>query len=87
MNPSSAADTKRICKFIHEALELLSFQHHSERRKVADLLFVFSCVSCLTLKAPRKPASENVVCCIFLQTFQTYFLHIGKQCGPRSDCS
>ena len=26
-----------------------------------------------------------VVCCIFLQTFQTYFLHIGKQYGPRSD--
>ena len=22
---------------------------------------------------PRKPASENVVCWIFLQTFQTYF--------------
>ena len=36
----------------------------------------------LTFKAPRKSASENVVCCIFLQTFQTYFLHIGKQCGP-----
>ena len=45
----------------------------------------------LILKAPRKPASESVVClcrlCIFFQTFQTYFLHIGKQCGPRSDCS
>ena len=29
----------------------------------------------LTLKMPRKPASENVVCLcwIFLQTFQTYF--------------
>ena len=27
----------------------------------------------LTLKAPRKFASENVVCCIFLQTIQTYF--------------
>ena len=32
-------------------------------------------------------SSVYVVCCIFLQTFQTYFLHIGKQCGPRSDCS
>ena len=41
----------------------------------------------LTLKAPRKSASVNVVCCIFLQTFQTYILHIGKQCGPKSDCS
>ena len=28
---------------------------------------------CLTLKTPRKPASENVVCWIFLQTYQTYF--------------
>ena len=27
----------------------------------------------LTLKMPRKPASENVVCWMFLQTFQTYF--------------
>ena len=27
----------------------------------------------LTLKMPRKPAYENVVCWIFLQTFQTYF--------------
>ena len=34
-----------------------------------------------------KMSSDYVVCCIFLRTFQTYFLHIGKQCGPRSDCS
>ena len=34
-----------------------------------------------------KMSSVYVVCCIFLQTFQTYFWHIGKQCGPRSDCS
>ena len=27
----------------------------------------------LTLKMPRKPASENIACWIFLQTFQTYF--------------
>ena len=40
-----------------------------------------------TLKAPRKTASENVICWIFLQTSQSYFLHTGKQCGPRSDCS
>ena len=32
-------------------------------------------------------SSAYVVCCIFLQTFQTYILHIGKQCGPSSDCS
>ena len=29
-------------------------------------------------------SSVNVVCCIFLQTFQTHFLHTGKQCEPRS---
>ena len=28
-----------------------------------------------------KISSAYVVCCIFLQTFQTYILHIGKQCG------
>ena len=27
----------------------------------------------LTLKIPRKTTSDNVICCIFLQTFQTYF--------------
>ena len=31
--------------------------------------------------------SVYVVCWIFLQTSQSYFLHTGKQCGPRSDCS
>ena len=45
----------------------------------------------LTLKMPRKPASENVVCSCRLLTilanFSTYFLHTGKQYGPRSDCS
>ena len=31
--------------------------------------------------------SVYVVCWIFLQTFQTFFWHTGKQCGPtRSDC-
>ena len=45
----------------------------------------------LTLKRQEKlhlkMSSVYVICCIYLQTFQTYFLHIGKQCGPRSDCS
>ena len=40
----------------------------------------------LTLKTPRKPASENVVC-LCLANFSNLFLHTGKQCGPRSDCS
>ena len=45
----------------------------------------------LTLKMPRKHASENVVClcCLLniLANFSNLFLHTGKQCGPRSDCS
>ena len=45
----------------------------------------------LTRKAPRKTASENVVCLCrllnILATFSNLFLHTGKQCGPRSDCS
>ena len=43
----------------------------------------------LTLKAPRKTASENVVClcCLLniLADFSNLFLYTGKQCGPRSD--
>ena len=45
----------------------------------------------LTLKTPRKTASENVVCLCrllnILANFSNLFLHTGKQCGPRSDCS
>ena len=45
----------------------------------------------LTLKTPKKPASENVVCLCrmlnILENFSDLFLHTGKQCGPRSDCS
>ena len=45
----------------------------------------------LTLKMPRKPASENVVClcCLLniLANFPNLFLNTGKQCGPWSDCS
>ena len=45
----------------------------------------------LTLKTPRKSASENVVCFSrllnILANFLNLFLHTGKQCGPRSDSS
>ena len=45
----------------------------------------------LTLKAPRKTASENVICLCrllnILADFSNLFLHTGKQCGPRSDWS
>ena len=48
-------------------------------------------LNCLTLKTPRKPASENAVCLCrllnILANFSNLFLHTGKQCGPRSDCS
>ena len=48
-------------------------------------------MSYLTLKTPRKPASENVVCLChllnILAKFSNLFLHTGKECGPRSDCS
>ena len=40
------------------------------------------------VKAPRKPASENVVCLYrllnMLANFSNLFLHTGKQYGPRS---
>ena len=45
----------------------------------------------LTLKAPRKTASESVICLChllnILADFSNLFLHTGKQCGSRSDCS
>ena len=45
----------------------------------------------LTLKMPRYPASENVICLCrllnILANFLNLFLHTGKQCGPWSDCS
>ena len=45
----------------------------------------------LTLKMPRKPAPENVICLWRLQNilanFSNLFLHTGKLCGPWSDCS
>ena len=43
----------------------------------------------LTLKLPRKPASENIVCLCrllnILANFSNLFLHTGKMCEPRSD--
>ena len=43
-------------------------------------------ITLLTLKMPRKPASENVVCLCpllnILANFSNLFLHTGKQCGP-----
>ena len=37
----------------------------------------------LTLKMPRKPASENDLCLLnILANFSNLFLHTGKWCGP-----
>ena len=53
-----------------------------------DLYFYFR-ERPLTLKTPRKSASENVVhlCRLLniLANFSNLFLHTGKQYGPRSD--
>ena len=53
---------------------------------VKHMLFGFPMSACLTLKAPRKTASENVVCLCrllnILADFSNLFLHTGKQCGP-----
>ena len=55
------------------------------------LVLLFILTLALTLKAPRKLASENVVCLCrllnILANFSNLFLHTGKQCGSRSDCS
>ena len=43
---------------------------------------VLVCSLLLTLKMPRKSASENDVClCRLLANFSNLFLHTGKQCG------
>ena len=55
------------------------------------ICFVERTKRALTLKVPRKHASENAVClCRLMNTlanFSNLFLHTGRQCGPRSDCS
>ena len=65
--------------------------HHCIITPQAPWLVVKYTHSSLTLKMPRKPASENVIClcCLLniLANFSNLFLHTGKQCGPWSDCS
>ena len=57
----------------------------------STLSILSSIVNTGKLKAPRKTASENVVCLCrlmnILADFSNLVLHTGKQCGPRSDCS
>ena len=72
----------RILKFSFSSAKLLQLLGQDPSK-----LHVIS----LTLKMPRKPASENVVCLCrllnILANFSNLYLHTGKQCGPRSDCS
>ena len=52
----------------------------------SQLLFKLCRISMLIFKAPRKTASENVVCLCrllnILADFSNTFLHTGKRCGP-----
>ena len=53
-------------------------------KHIKDCHNIFS-IALLTLKMPRKPASENVRLCHVLNilaNFSNLFLHTGKQCGP-----
>ena len=72
-------------------LLLLSSLHLQNYFTWSSVDYIKSCKIQLTLKTPRKPASENVVClcCLLniLANFSNLSLHRGKQCGPRSDCS
>ena len=66
-------------------------QSHLDLHCMHRHLFWSGGLKVLTLKTPRKPASENVVCLCrllnILANFSNLFLHAGKQCGPWSDCS
>ena len=70
--------------------DVLSLKNNNKKKHFKES-FLVDVVQTLTLKAPRKTASENVVCLCrllnILADFSNLFLHTGKQCGPRSDCS
>ena len=55
-------------------------------RQTLDFVLCPAVFKLLTLKAPRKTASENVacLCCLLniLADFSNLFLHTGKQCEP-----
>ena len=72
------------------ALDLYkNYLQNSQLFRKAELLN--GSITCFPFKTPRKHASENVVCLYrllnSLANFSNLFLHTGKQCGPRSDCS
>ena len=84
----------RLCTVIWVLLyQIISAVHKATMSQVHMLVFDVQWFHfiLLNLKTPRKPASENVVCLCrllnILANFSNLFLHTGKQCGPRSDCS
>ena len=71
-------------KNVSKCCLLKCFIKHTVLALYKSNLLADDCV--LTLKMPRKPASENAVClcCLLniLANFSNLVLHTGKQCGP-----
>ena len=81
-----------LWEMLKTAASGLGFQHlPQDLVNVNAWKTMFDPYNILTLKTPRKTASENVVCLCrllnILADFSNLFLHTGKQYGPRSDCS
>ena len=77
------------CEFQQsKCLVLFSLKLNNKKTRMLSAVVL---LSALTLKMPRKPASKNVVCLCrllnILANFSNLFLHTGKKCGLRSDCS
>ena len=72
-----------ICWNFYPSCSALMF-----KKAKAFAICIYMSANKLTLKTPRKPASENVVCLCrllnILANFFNLFLYTGKQCGPRS---
>ena len=67
----------------------LSYAQDDLKLSILRLLedaFSLGAAQIITLKMPRKPASENGVCLYrllnILANFSNLFLHTCKQCGP-----
>ena len=75
---------KHVYFFHNECVD--SSERQKEHKLFSSKLRVSEHLFSLTLKMPRKPASENVICLWRLlnifANFSNLSLHIGKQCGP-----
>ena len=71
-----------LIKILSETVPLFCFMALFPNNNVFNSFIAFY----LTLKAPRKTASENAICLCrllnILANFSNLFLHTGKQCGP-----